>query len=143
MASNADRATVLVRALRASAAGDSSVVKDLFTADVRGTSPVLAVASAAELAVELEDGDTAFTDIELDVRPLDVAGECACVEWTVTATRADPSAVDDHRPIEPTGLRCTLRGVTIAEFEGDRIRSFRQYWDETEAGPEPGLLPST
>jgi hypothetical protein len=29
-------------------------------------------------------------------------------------------------------LRLTLRGVTIAEFAGDRIRSFRQYWDEGE-----------
>jgi hypothetical protein len=26
----------------------------------------------------------------------------------------------------------SLHGVTVAEFEGDRIASFRQYWNEAE-----------
>lgn len=29
-------------------------------------------------------------------------------------------------------MRVTLHGITVAEFAGDRIRSFRQYWDEVE-----------
>jgi len=31
--------------------------------------------------------------------------------------------------------------VFIAEFEGDRIRAFRQYWDEAELLDGLGLLP--
>jgi len=37
-------------------------------------------------------------------------------------------------------VRCSLHGVTVAEFEGDRIRSFRQYWDEAEVLAQIGLL---
>jgi hypothetical protein len=31
--------------------------------------------------------------------------------------------------------------VFIAEFEGDRIRAFRRYWDEAELLDGLGLLP--
>jgi hypothetical protein len=31
--------------------------------------------------------------------------------------------------------------VVIAEFEGDRIRQFRQYWNEVELLDGLGLLP--
>ena len=55
MASNAERAATLVRALEASVVGDSTVVADLDTDDVRGWAPAFTVSSAAELAVELED----------------------------------------------------------------------------------------
>ena len=133
MLTNAERASVLERALRASVEGDSSVVKRLFTYDVEGWSPGLHVTSAAELAVEMEDRDDAFTDLEFDVRSLDVGGDRACAEWTATATHSGPRVVDDGLAIEPTGLRCCVHGVTVAEFEGDRIRSFRVYWDQAES----------
>jgi hypothetical protein len=71
MASNAERAATLVRALEASIVGDSSVISDLYTDDVKGWAPALTVSSAAELAAELEDRDGAFSDIELDVSPFD------------------------------------------------------------------------
>jgi hypothetical protein len=35
-----------------------------------------------------------------------------------------------------------LRGVLVAEFEGDRIGSFRQYWNEVELIDGLGLLPA-
>jgi ketosteroid isomerase-like protein len=50
--------------------------------------------------------------------------------------------VDEEVVIEPTGGRFTLRGVTIADFEGDRIRAFRQYWDEVSLLEQLQLLPS-
>jgi hypothetical protein len=90
------------------------------------------VSSAAERANELLDYHDAFSDVELAFAPLDVSGDRACVEWTMTATHSGPIAVDDEIWLQATGLRLTLRGVTIAEFAGDRIRSFRQYWDEGE-----------
>lgn len=45
-------------------------------------------------------------------------------------THSGPLVLMDDAVIEPTGLRFTLTGVTVAEFDGDRIRSFREYWDE-------------
>ena len=140
MATNAQRAAALVRAIEASVAGDSSVVAQLYTKDVKAWSPALSVSNAAELAVELEDRDDAFTDVALELAPLDVSGDRACVEWVATATHSGP-LVDDDVWIEPTGLRCRFRGVTVAEFDGDRIRSFRQYWDEAALIEQLGLLP--
>jgi hypothetical protein len=131
MASNAERAATLVRALEASIVGDSTVISELYTDDVKGWAPALSVSSAAELAVELEDRDGAFSDVEIDVSPFDVAGDRACVEWVVTLTHSGPLELDDG-VLDPTGLRVSLHGVTVAEFEGEKISSFRQYWDEME-----------
>ena len=142
MASNADRAATLVRALEASIIGDSSVVAELYTDDVKGWAPAISVSSAAELTAELDDRTGAFSDIELDVSPFDVAGDRACVEWTVSLTHSGPLELDDDVVIDPTGLRVSLHGVTVAEFTGDRIASFRQYWNEGELLAQLPLPPA-
>lgn len=53
-----------------------------------------------------------------------------------------PLVVDEDVVIDPTGGRFTLRGVTVADFEGDRIRAFRQYWDEASLLEQLQLLPT-
>jgi SnoaL-like polyketide cyclase len=98
------------------------------------------VPSAAELAIELEDRDDAFADVELAFSPLDVGDDGACVEWTMSAAHTGPLVIGDECEIEPTGVRVTVHGVTVAEFDGDRIRSFRQYWDAAELLEQIGLL---
>ena len=142
MGTIADRATVLVQAIEASVTGDSRVVPELYADDVQGWSPVMTVSSAAELAVELEDRHEAFSDIDLEVTPLDVGADQACVEWIATATHSGPLVIDEDVVIEPTGGRFTLRGVTVADFEGDRIRAFRQYWDEVSLLEQLELIPT-
>ena len=102
----------------------------MFTDDVRAWTPALSTTSLTELIDELDRRDDAFSDIELDVVPLDVGGDYACVEWTVD----DDAQRHDHARrrgrIEPSGIRVTLHGVTVAEFHGEQICSLRQYWDE-------------
>ncbi|MET0919888.1 MAG: nuclear transport factor 2 family protein [Acidimicrobiia bacterium] len=132
MPSNEARAAALVRSIEASIVGDSSVVAELYTDDVDGVSHAVHVTSAVELAVELEDRDDAFSDVELVVNPLDVGGTSACVEWSATATHSGPLPIDDDTAIGATGQRVTLEGVTVAEFDGDRIRRFRQYGNERD-----------
>ena len=141
MGSNDDRATVLVQAIEASVAGDSNMIGDLYTKDVHAWSPAMTVSSAAQLAVEFEDREDAFSDIKLELSPLPVGGDQACVEWIATATHSGPLVVDDDAVIEATGRRITLRGVTVADFDGERIRAFRQYWDEVGLLVELDLLP--
>src|SRR5262249_59356924 len=125
MGSSADRAAVLVQAIEASVSGDSRVVRELYADDVQGWSPVMTVSSAAELAVELEDRQEAFSDIDLEVTPLDVGADQACAEWIATATHSGPLVVDEDVVIEPTGGPFTLRGAPGAHFEGDRTRALR------------------
>ena len=140
MTTNAARAAILARSLRASIEGDSGAVKELYTDDVKAWAPALSASSAAELAAEFERRDDAFSDIQLDVTPLDVGGDFACVEWSVTMTHSGPLTLPDDVVVEPTGLAITINGATVAEFDGDRICSFRQYWDEFAVLEQLGVL---
>ena len=47
------------------------------------STPALSLESAVELAVEIEDRESAFTDIDIEITALDVGGERACAEWIV------------------------------------------------------------
>ena len=143
MTSNEARAETLVGALRAGLAGDRQELQALFTDDVRAWTPALSTDSLSELLDELDRRDVAFSDIELDVVPLDVGGDYACVEWTVDMTHSGTITLADHASIEPTGTRVTLYGVTVAEFHGDRICSLRQYWDEYAVLEQLGVLTGT
>jgi ketosteroid isomerase-like protein len=141
MTSNSSRATALVRALQAGLDGDGSVIRDLCTEDVKAWTPALSASSLAELAAEFERRDLAFSDIELEVAPLDVSGDYACAEWSVTMTHTGPLVLAGGEVVEPTGTRITLNGATVAEFRGDRICSLRQYWDELAVFEQIGLMP--
>jgi ketosteroid isomerase-like protein len=141
MTSNAARATTLMRALQAGIEGDGNTIRDLCTEDVKAWTPALSASSIAELATEFERRDHAFSDIELEVAPLDVGGDYACAEWSVTMSHTGPLALAGGDVVEPTGTRITLNGATVAEFRGDRICSLRQYWDELAVFEQIGLMP--
>jgi hypothetical protein len=128
--SNEARATTLVRALRAGLERDRETLRGLLTDDVRAWTPNLSTSSLSELLDELDHRDEAFSDFTLDAVALDVAGDYACVEWTVEMTHTGTITLDGDQSIEPSGTRVTTHGVTVAEFQGDRICSVRQYWDE-------------
>jgi ketosteroid isomerase-like protein len=128
--SNAERAAILVRALQASVAGDTAVIPELYTDDVRAWAPAQATSSAADLKAEFERRDEAFSGVDLTVIPLDVGGDYAAAEWTVAMAHDGPLTVADGHVVAPTGNRITLHGVTVAEFRDHRICSLRQYWDE-------------
>jgi ketosteroid isomerase-like protein len=138
--SNAARATTLMRALRAGLEGDETVLRDLYTDDVTAWTPALSASSLDELAAELGRRDGAFSEIELEVVPLDVGGDYACAEWSATMTHTGPLALAGGDVLEPTGARVTVNGATVAEFRSDRICSLRQYWDELAVFEQIGLV---
>ena len=142
MTTNAERAGALVRALRAGLEGDGDAIRALCTDDVKAWTPALSAASADELEAELARRDDAFSDLALDVAPLDVGGDYACVEWCVTMTHSGRLVLGDGMIVEPTGLRISLNGATVAEFRGERICSLRQYWDEVAVLEQLGVLSS-
>ncbi len=122
-----ERSTRLLRAVTATVSGDTSSVSELFTEDVVAVSPTATVCSRVELAVELEDHEDEVSDVELDLGPVVTNGDRVCAEWVARALQT-----------VTTGARCavervTLRGMSVAEFDGDRIRALRHYWNV--AGP--------
>jgi ketosteroid isomerase-like protein len=142
MTTNEARASALVRALRAGLDGDRKIVEDLCTDDVRVWAPALNANSRAELLEALDRRDRAFSDVELTTTPLDVGGDFACVEWTVRMTHSGPVELGDGTNVAATGERVVVNGATIAEFEGERICSLRQYWDEFAVLEQLGVRPA-
>jgi len=140
MTDTAARVEVLRDALRAAATGDQALIERVYTEDVTGWSPVLDVSSRDDLAADLRGREAAFSAIDLTLDPIDAVGDKLIAEWRVAVTHSGPLVLDEL-VLEPTGRRIELRGVFIAEFEGDRIRGFRQYWDEAELLEGLGLLP--
>jgi len=130
--SDTARADRLSRAIVAAITGDISEVEELFTHDVVGSGPAISVSSREELAIDIEERDGTFTDVEVALAPLEVSRGQACVEWVASAVHSGPLVLDESRAGVPTpsGRRVRVRAVTVAEFEGDRICSFRSYWDD-------------
>lgn len=140
MTTNAERADALARALRAGLEGDGDAIRALCTEDVKAWTPALSAASLTELETELARRDDAFSDLALDVAPLDVGGDYAGAEWSVAMTHTGPLTLAGGAVVEPTGVRVTINGATVAEFRGERICSLRQYWDELAVFEQLGLL---
>ena len=112
----------------------------MFTDDVRAWTPALSTTSLDELIDALDRRDDAFSEMALELTALDVGGDFACVEWAVDMTHSGTVTLGDQRNIEPSGVRVTLHGVTVAEFHGDRICSLRHYWDESAVLEQLGVL---
>ena len=140
MTSNAERSATLAKALHASLDHDPALVDALCTEDVKAWTPGLAASSAVELAAALALRDEAFSDVDLEVVPLDVGGDYAAAEWRVEMTHTGRLVLGEGVEVEPTGIRIALNGVTVAEFDGHRICSLRQYWDELTLFDQLGLL---
>ena len=51
-----------------------------------------------------------------------------------------PIELAGGRRLEPSGEPVVVNGATIAEFDGDRICSLRQYWDEFAVLEQLGVL---
>jgi hypothetical protein len=140
--SNAARAGVLVRALRAGIEGDRDALAGVVTDDVLAWSPAVSAGSLAELVDALVHRDEvleAFSDVELVATALDVGGDHGCAEWSLALTHSGPLTLGPEAVVAPTGLRVVLHGVTVAEFRGGRICSLRQYWDESSLSDQLGV----
>jgi ketosteroid isomerase-like protein len=131
--SNDERGARLARAITATIAGDTAQLRGLFTDDVVASGPAIRATSRAELASQVERRVAAFSDRKVTVAPLDVAGAQACVEWVASGVHSGPLAMETASSpagvIAPTGRRVRIRAISVAEFEGDQICSFRSYWD--------------
>jgi ketosteroid isomerase-like protein len=138
--SNATRAATLVRALQAGLERDRDTIAALCTQDITAWTPTLVTSSVTELLEELDRRDEAFSARVLDAVPLDVSGDYACVEWSVTMTHTGPMVLPGGGVLDPTGLDVTVRGVTVAEFRDARICSVRQYWDEFTILEQVGVV---
>jgi ketosteroid isomerase-like protein len=117
-------------ALAAMITGDTDSVTTCFAEDVAGWMPNLVVTSRAELLDAVAGPEDSLTDVDLLIDSIDVIGAKVIAEWRVSAMFTGAFLLDDDILVEPNGHQVVLGGITVAEFCGGKIQTFRAYFDE-------------
>ena len=125
------RRQVMQRALEACILGKVESLPELFTEDVSGWSPNMLVGSRADLTEVVADREDALSDVNLQVDALDVFGNKGFAEYRVSAVFSGPFVISDDVVIDPNGREIVLGAAIVAEFKGDKISAFRNYFDDT------------
>ena len=128
--SDTDRRRVLRRALEACIVGQDEALPELFTEAVSGWSPNMLVTSLDELTEVVADREDALSDVNVQVDALDVFGNKGFVEYRVSAVFSGPFAISQDLVVEPNGRELLLGAALVAEFTGDKISAFRNYFDD-------------
>ena len=124
------RKDVLLKALEAELGETAVDLTKLCTEDVVGWSPLVSLSGLPALAELSAIRELAFSNVVLLTRGIDEVGNKVFAEWVVEADHTGPYVLSDDAIIAPTGRRVKLAGVTVAEFRGEKIRSFRTYFDD-------------
>jgi predicted ester cyclase len=130
IAMSESRKAVLLKALEAEVGAEQVDLPALFTDDVVGWSPYASVSGLTALSELATLREVAFSNVVISFRGLDEVGNKAVAEWLIEADHTGPLVLDEGAAIAPTGRRVQLAGVTVADFRGDKIRSFRTYFDD-------------
>jgi ketosteroid isomerase-like protein len=124
------RKDVLLRAIKAEVGGASVDLSTLFTDDVVGWSPIATMSGLTDVADVAGGHDTALSNVVITFRGLDEVGNKAFAEWLIEADHTGPLALGEDAVVEATGRHIRMAGVTVADFRGQKIRSFRSYFDD-------------
>jgi hypothetical protein len=127
------RGAVLRRAIETCIRPDDDAIAtlgDVFTDGVTVWSPNLLAEGLADLAENLRFRQGAFSDVAVQIDGLDVFGNKGLVEFRVSATFSGPFVVDEEVAIEPNGDRLLLGAAAVADFDGDKIKALRAYFDD-------------
>jgi ketosteroid isomerase-like protein len=124
------RKDVLLKAIEAEVGGASVDPGTLFTDDVVGWSPMATVSGLTDLVDLAAGNETTFSNVVIMFRGLDEVGNKAVAEWLIEADHTGPMVLGEDAVLEATGRRVRLAGVTVADFRGEKIRSFRSYFDD-------------
>ncbi len=94
--------------------------------------------SAAELRAFGEGFFSGFPDVTFELKSSFANGTSGGAEWVMRGT---------HKGALPgmpaTGKRVEVRGASVFEFEGNKIRRCSDYWDMATFLRQLGLMPST
>ena len=90
----------------------------------------------AEVRATLESEFSAFPDFKLEFKSVIASGDRVATEWVTTGTF---KGVLTLVGIQPTGKAFSLRGVSIVEMRGDKIKRFTEYYDSSTLFKQLGI----
>ena len=79
-------------------------------------------------------------DFRIDSTQADAVGDRIVDRWIVKGTWAQPFPGGPLAGAKPSGRAFTLPGVSIAEVEGGKRRSYTQYWDQLAFLSQIGVI---
>ena len=127
------RGAVLRRAIETCIAPDDAAIAklgELFTDDATVWSPNMLAVGLADLAENLAFREAAFSDVDIQIDSLDIFGSRGLAEFRVAATFSGPFVIDEAAVIDPNGQQLLLGAAAVADFEGDKIKALRAYFDD-------------
>ena len=125
------RAGVLERALEACFIGEVDALPELFTDDVSGWSPNMLVSSLDELTEVVADRDESLSDVSVADRRARRRREQGLRRVPRERGLLGPVRGRRRHRDRAERPRAPARGrVIVAEFDGDKISAFRNYFDD-------------
>jgi hypothetical protein len=127
------RGAALVRAIETCIHPDDGAIAalgEIFTDDVTVWSPTLFAVGVADLAENLALREPAFSDVAIQITSLGVLGNKGFAEFQVAATFSGPFVINETVAIEPNGRTLVLGAAAIADYDGDKIKAVRAYFDD-------------
>jgi hypothetical protein len=105
-------------------------LSELFTDDVTVWTPNMLAVGVVDLAENLIYRESAFSNVDIQFDTLDIFGSRGLAEFRVAATFSGPFVIEEAAVIEPNGKRLLLGAAAVADFNGDRIKAVRAYFDD-------------
>ena len=117
---------------------DVAKVLSIFTDDCVYEDVTMGVVNhgKTELATFARDIFGAFPDFTLQLTSQFAAGSWAGAEWTMSATHKG-----DLPGLPATGKRFSIRGATVFELQGEKIRRVSDYWNMVTFLKQTGVMP--
>jgi steroid delta-isomerase-like uncharacterized protein len=120
-------------------AHDINRILSFFTDDVVYEDVPAAKASRgkAEVRAQISELFAAFPDFMISRKSAVVGGGRAVTEWVMTGSFKGPM-----EGMQPTGKSFSVRGVTVAEVQGEKVKHQSDYYDAAALMQQIGVAPS-
>jgi len=134
-----DQQRLIIEQLAAWSAHDIDRLLRLFAADFVYEDVTMGAVNrtTAELRAFGEGFLSGFPDVTFEVRSSFANGANGGAEWVMRGTHAG-----DLPGMPATGKRVDVRGASVFEFAGDKIRRVSDYWDMATFLKQLGFMPS-
>ena len=73
----------------------------------------------------------AFSNVDIQFDSVNVFGSRGLAEFRVSATFSGTFLIDKEVAIEPNGHQLLLGAVAVADFDGEKVKAVRAYFDDT------------
>lgn len=117
--------------------GNLAAFDELCTGDFRSHDPVGGDSDRAGAKESCKMYRSAFSDLKPMILSSHVEGDVCVTRWKMTGTHDG-----ELMGFEPSGVRCTVEGITIDRYKGGKIAESWTQWDALGLMRQIGVTPT-